>query len=151
MCSKQNRKNPITTIAVSQDVILKLDEYLKGKNLSRKEFVEKSIDYFIRTGFDLNDDVSKLSPVQDIVQDLKEMQKKTAEQNGTVLNVLTKIFEMQKTYTQKTLPAQEKIQDAIEYKTRYGKIKQALFKLSENKSAVRVGQIKRIINEYLDL
>ena len=51
MESKQTRKNPITTISVSQTVINELDEYLKNSGMSRKEFVEKAVKYFIETVF----------------------------------------------------------------------------------------------------
>ncbi len=150
MATKE-RKEPLTTIAVNKSTIELLDTYLQDKNLSRKEFVEKAIKYFVKTGYDLNDNISQLSPVQNIVADLKEMQAKNEEQNGVVLNVLTSIFEMQKMYTQKALPAQKQVQNAMEYKTRYHKIKESLLELSENKCAVRIGKIKRIIKEYMDL
>ena len=58
---------------------------------------------------------------------------------------------MQKAYVQKALPAQEKAKDGEEYKTRYKKIKAVLLMLAENKYCVRVGQIKRVISEYMDL
>ena len=149
--SKQARKEPLTTIGVNQSTIALLDEYLADKNLSRKEFVEKAIKYFIKTGFDLNENLSQLSPVQNAVADLKEMQEKTEEQNKVVMNILTNLFDMQKTYVQKALPAQEKAKDGEEYKTRYKKIKATLLLLAENKCSVRVGQIKRVISEYMDL
>lgn len=50
--SKQKRKTPLTTIAISQEYAKKLDEYLNGTGITRKEFVELSVDYFQRTGFD---------------------------------------------------------------------------------------------------
>jgi hypothetical protein len=37
--SKQKRKTPLTTIAISQEYAQKLDEYLKGTGITRKEFV----------------------------------------------------------------------------------------------------------------
>ena len=138
--SKQARKEPLTTIGVNQSTIALLDEYLADKNLSRKEFVEKAIKYFIKTGFDLNENLSQLSPVQNAVADLKEMQAKTEEQNKVVMNILTNLFDMQ-----------EKAKDGEEYKTRYKKIKATLLLLAENKCSVRVGQIKRVISEYMDL
>ena len=47
--SKQKRKTPLTTIAISQEYAQKLDEYLNGTGITRKEFVELSVDYFQRT------------------------------------------------------------------------------------------------------
>ena len=149
--SKQARKEPITTIAVKQSIIEQLDNYLLDKNLSRSAFVEKAINYFVKTGFDLNENLSQLSPVQNAVADLKEMQAKTEEQNKAVMGILTNLFDMQQVYVQKALPAQEMAKSGEEYKNRYKKIKAILLKLSENKCSVRIGQIKRIISEYMDL
>ena len=38
--SKQKRKTPLTTIAISKEYAQKLDEYLNGTGITRKEFVE---------------------------------------------------------------------------------------------------------------
>ncbi len=151
MATKQTRKEPQTTIAVNQSVISELDEYLKDKGLSRKEFVERSIKYFIRTGFDLNSNISELSPLQNAVADLKELQNNAAVQNNAVLELLQKMYEIQNGYVRKALPAQKTAKDAELYKYKYTKIKAALFQLMENKKVVRIGKIQRIINEYLDL
>lgn len=35
--SKQKRKTPLTTIAISQEYAQKLDEYIKGVALTRKD------------------------------------------------------------------------------------------------------------------
>ncbi len=151
MATKQTRKEPQTTIAVNQSVINELDEYLKDKGLSRKEFVEKSIKYFIRTGFDLNSSISELSPLQNAVEDLKELHNNAAAQNDAVLEILKGMQAVQQSYVQKALPAQKTAQDAEGYKYRYNKIKALLLQLADNKKSVRIGKIKRIINEYLDL
>jgi uncharacterized sporulation protein YeaH/YhbH (DUF444 family) len=62
--SKQKRKTPLTTIAISQEYAQKLDEYLNGTGITRKEFVELSVDYFQRTGFDLRGEAFDLSPLK---------------------------------------------------------------------------------------
>ena len=100
MATKQTRKEPLTTIAVNQSTIALLDDYLVDKNLSRKEFVEKAIKYFIKTGFDLNENLSQLTPVQNAVADLKEMQAMTLDQK--IALSLTKIAEFNNKFTLKT-------------------------------------------------
>jgi len=85
------------------------------------------------------------------VQDLKDLHQNAAEQNNAVLEILKGIQAVQQSYVQKALPAQKSVKDAENYKYRYSKIKAALLQLSENKKAVRVGKIQRIIKEYLDL
>ena len=64
--SKQKRKTPLTTIAISQEYAQKLDEYLNGTGITRKEFVELSVDYFQRTGFDLRGEAFDLSPLEKV-------------------------------------------------------------------------------------
>lgn len=142
MESKQTRKNPITTISVSQNIITELDEYLINSGMSRKEFVEKAIKYFIRTGFDLNSNISELTPLQNAVQDLKELHEKEETKNNAIMLLLQNIYK-----AQKALPTKEDIKK----EDRYNKAKKALLKLLENKKSVRVGKIRQIVNNYFDL
>ena len=73
--SKQKRKTPLTTIAISQEYAQKLDEYLNGTGITRKEFVELSVDYFQRTGFDLRGEVFDLSPLEKVAGRLEQSAK----------------------------------------------------------------------------
>ena len=56
--SKQNRKTPLTTVSISQEMASRLDELLKNKypGMKRKEFLEGAVLYFERTGYDLTSD-----------------------------------------------------------------------------------------------
>ena len=71
--SKQKRKTPLTTIAISQEYAQKLDEYLKDRGITRKEFVELSVDYFQRTGFDLRGEAFDLSPLEKVAGRLEQL------------------------------------------------------------------------------
>jgi len=73
--SKQKRKTPLTTIAISQEYAQKLDEYLNGTGITRKEFVELSVDYFQRTGFDLRGEAFDLSPLEKVAGRLEQSAK----------------------------------------------------------------------------
>ena len=73
--SKQKRKTPLTTIAISQEYAKKLDEYLNGTGITRKEFVELSVDYFQRTGFDLRGEAFDLSPLEKVAGRLEQSAK----------------------------------------------------------------------------
>lgn len=73
--SKQKRKTPLTTIAISQEYAKKLDEYLNGTGITRKEFVELSVDYFQRTGFDLRGEAFDLSPLETVAGRLEQSAK----------------------------------------------------------------------------
>ncbi len=63
--SKQKRKTPLK----------KLDEYLNGTGITRKEFVELSVDYFQRTGFDLRGEAFDLSPLEKVAGRLEQSAK----------------------------------------------------------------------------
>ena len=67
------KRQPLTTIAISQEYAQKLDEYLKGTGITRKEFVELSVDYFHRTGFDLRGEAFDVSPLEKVAGDRKSV------------------------------------------------------------------------------
>ena len=79
--SKQKRKTPLTTIAISQEYAQKLDEYLNGTGITRKEFVELSVDYFQRTGFDLRGEAFDLSPLEKVAGRLEQSAKIMEQHN----------------------------------------------------------------------
>lgn len=145
------RKEPLTTIAVSIATATKIDEFIEGKNLSRKQFVEMSLDYFLRTGYDLKSDYSDLTPLQNVVEDLKETNNKQRVQNNTIISLLQKIEEMQTVYVQKALPAQTEAKTNEEYKKIYIKLKKILSSLCINQKSIRIGKIKKIVDEIMYL
>lgn len=79
--SRQKRKTPLTTIAISQEYAQKLDEYIKGFALTRKDFVELAIDYFLRTGFDIRGEAFDLSPLERIANRLESSTKVMEQYN----------------------------------------------------------------------
>ena len=88
--SKQKRKTPLTTIAISQEYAKKLDEYLNGTGITRKEFVELSVDYFQRTGFDLRGEAFDLSPLEKVTGRLEQSAKIMEQANeGTGAGTLS--------------------------------------------------------------
>ena len=117
--SKQKRKTPLTTIAISQEYAQKLDEYLNGTGITRKEFVELSVDYFQRTGFDLRGEAFDLSPLEKVAGRLEQSAKIMERHNeGTeaVRQLLQAVREQ--TAIQKQLPAPELIAKAGEEKAK---------------------------------
>ena len=113
--SKQKRKTPLTTIAISQEYAQKLDEYLNGTGITRKEFVELSVDYFQRTGFDLRGEAFDLSPLEKVAGRLEQSAKIMERHNeGTVRQLLQAVREQ----TAKQLPAPELIAHAAEEKAK---------------------------------
>lgn len=90
--SKQKRKTPLTTIAISQEYAQNQDEYIKNFALTRKGFVELAIDYFLSTGFDICGEAFDLSPLERITDRLgeqeKELQRIQEENNRLCIKVL---------------------------------------------------------------
>lgn len=111
--SKQKRKTPLTTIAISQEYAQKLDEYLQGTGLSRKEFVELACDYFRRTGFDIRGEAFDLSPLEKITGRL-EQSAQVMEQANEGTEAIRLLLRAVKEQTQKQLPAPEIIQEETE-------------------------------------
>ncbi len=117
--SKQKRKTPLTTIAISQEYAQKLDEYLNGTGITRKEFVELSVDYFQRTGFDLRGEAFDLSPLEKVAGRLEQSAKIMERHNeGTEAVHLLLQAVREQTAIQKQLPAPELIAHAAEEKAK---------------------------------
>lgn len=117
--SKQKRKTPLTTIAISQEYAKKIDEYLNGTGITRKEFVELSVDYFQRTGFDLRGEAFDLSPLEKVAGRL-EQSAKIMEQANEGTEAVRQLLQAVKEQTaiQKQLPAPELIAHAAEEKAK---------------------------------
>lgn len=123
--SKQKRKTPLTTIAISQEYAQKLDEYIKGVALTRKDFVELAIDYFLRTGFDIRSEAFDLSPLERITDRL-ESSAKVMEQHNEGTEAVRQLLQVVREQTAKQLPAPDIIAQAAEENRRknsdtYGK------------------------------
>ena len=115
--SKQKRKTPITTVSISQEYAKKLDEYLKGHALTRKDFLELSIDYFLRTGFDIRGEAFDLSPLERITDRL-ESSAKVMEQHNEGTEVVRQLLQAVQEQTAKQLPAPDLIAHAVAEKER---------------------------------
>lgn len=115
--SKQKRKTPLTTIAISQEYAKKLDEYLNGTGITRKEFVELSVDYFQRTGFDLRGEAFDLSPLEKVAGRL-EQSAKIMERHNEGTEAVHLLLQAVREQTAKQLPAPELIAHAAEEKAK---------------------------------
>ena len=115
--SRQKRKTPLTTIAISQEYAQKLDEYIKGFALTRKDFVEQAIDYFLRTGFDIRGEAFDLSPLERITNRL-ESSAKVMEQHNEGTEAMRQLLLAIQEQTTKQLPAPEIIAHAAEEKAK---------------------------------
>ena len=144
--SKQKRKTPLTTIAISQEYAQKLDEYIKGFALTRKDFVELAIDYFLRTGFDIRSEAFDLSPLERITDRL-ESSAKVMEQNNEGTEAVRQLLQAVREQTAKQLPAPEIIAQAAEEKAK------AESRIEEQEKELRRIQEEnnRLRNEIKDL
>lgn len=115
--SRQKRKTPLTTIAISQEYAKKLDEYIQGFALTRKDFVELAIDYFLRTGFDIRGEALDLSPLERITHRL-ESSTKVIEQHNERTEAIRQLLQAVREQTAKQIPAPEIIAQATEEKAK---------------------------------
>ena len=116
--SRQKRKTPLTTIAISQEYSQKLDEYIKGFALTRKDFVELAIDYFQRTGFDIRGEAFDLSPLERITNRL-ESSTKVIEQHNEGTEAIRQLLQAVREQTAKQIPAPGIIAKAAEEKAKF--------------------------------
>lgn len=133
--SKQKRKTPLTTIAISQEYAQKLDEYIKGVALTRKDFVELAIDYFLRTGFDIRGEAFDLSPLERITDRL-ESSAKVMEQHNEGTEAVRQLLQAVREQTTNQLPAPELIAKAVEEKVK-----------AENRAEEQEKEFQRILEE----
>lgn len=108
--SKQARKTPLTTIALSQEMADKLDKLLKEQyqGMKRKEFLEGAIEYFERTGYPLNVDQIDLTPLEQLTDRLKVSAERIEEEN-VIRQRLLNMFEDIRS-KQLALPSGEMVQ-----------------------------------------
>lgn len=144
--SKQKRKTPLTTIAISQEYAQKLDEYIKGCALTRKDFVELAIDYFLRTGFDIRGEAFDLSPLERITDRL-ESSAKVMEQHNEGTEAVRQLLQAVREQTTKQLPAPDIIAQAAEEKakaeSRAEEQKKELHRIEEENDRLR-NEIKNL-------
>lgn len=72
--TKQTRKTPLTTIAISQELADRLDNLLttQYQGMKRKDFVEGAIAYFERTNYPLNVDQIDYTPLERLANKLEK-------------------------------------------------------------------------------
>ena len=115
--SKQKRKTPLTTIAISQEYAKKLDEYLNGTGITRKEFVVLSGDYCHSTGFDLGGEAFDLSPLEKVTGRL-EQSAKIMERHNEGTEAVHLLLQAVREQPAQQLPAPELIAHAAEEKAK---------------------------------
>lgn len=137
MDTKQKRKNPLTTVAISQEYAQRLDEYLKGTGLSRKEFVELAFDYFERTGFDIRGEAMDLSPLEKLAERIEKSANRIEQVNDSkeAIKLLVQTIQEQQNM-QKSLPSLELVTQTTEQRVQ-----------AENKQKEQAKEIEQLRNE----
>lgn len=114
--SKQNRKTPLTTVSISQEMASKLDELLKNKypGMKRKEFLEGAVLYFERTGYDLQSDMMDFSSLERLTSRLEASAQIIDEENQGRAELKQLFLDIQQ--KQLALPSSSDITAAAEAK-----------------------------------
>ena len=120
----------VTLMQTTENVIL---------NQTRKDFLELSIDYFLRTGFDIRGEAFDLSPLERITDRL-ESSAKVMEQHNEGTEVVRQLLQVVQEQTAKQLPAPDLIAHAAEERAR-----------AEAKSQEQEKEIQRIKEENIRL
>jgi hypothetical protein len=137
MDTKQKRKNPLTTVAISQEYAQRLDDYLKGTGLSRKEFVELAFDYFERTGFDIRGEAMDLSPLEKLAERIEKTANRIEQVNDSkeAIKLLVQTIQEQQNM-QKSLPSLELVAQTTEQRVQ-----------AENKQKEQAKEIEQLREE----
>lgn len=106
-----------TTISISGETSERLEIYCRANGILRKEFVSLALDYFERTGFDLQSNALDYSPLEKIIGELKEV-KTTMQTSNEGTETVRQLLQAVREQTTKQLPAPELIAHAAEEKQR---------------------------------
>ena len=106
-----------TTISISGETSERLEIYCRANGILRKEFVSLALDYFERTGFDLQSNALDYSPLEKIIGELKEV-KTTMQPNNEGTEAVRQFLQVVREQTTKQLPAPELIAHAAEEKAK---------------------------------
>ena len=106
-----------TTISISGETSERLEIYCRANGILRKEFVSLALDYFERTGFDLQSNALDYSPLEKIIGELKEV-KTTMQTNNEGTEAVRQFLQVVREQTTKQLPAPELIAHAAEEKAK---------------------------------
>ena len=106
-----------TTISISGETSERLEIYCRANGILRKEFVSLALDYFERTGFDLQSNALDYSPLEKIIGELKEV-KTTMQTSNEGTEAVRQFLQVVREQTTKQLPAPELIAHAAEEKAK---------------------------------
>lgn len=106
-----------TTISISGETSERLEIYCRANGILRKEFVSLALDYFERTGFDLQSNALDYSPLEKIIGELKEV-KTTMQTSNEGTETVRQLLQAVREQTTKQLPAPELIAHAAEEKAK---------------------------------
>ena len=86
----------------------RLEAYCRENRILRKEFVDLALTYFERTGYDLRENVVDYSPVEKLVNELKEV-KGAMESSQIEKDAITALLQAVQYQTALQLPAPDAI------------------------------------------
>lgn len=139
----QPKKKPEkTTISISGETSERLELYCKANGILRKDFVSLALEYFERTGFDLQSNALDYSPLEKIIGELKEV-KTTMQSSNEGTEAVRQLLQAVREQTAKQLPAPELIAKAGEEKA-----KAELRAKEQEKEITRLRSENSVLLEY---
>lgn len=108
--NNNKRKNPLTTIAISQDYAKRLQILADKWGIDRKGFVEKAVEYFEKTGLDIRYYEIDINPIEKVAADLREQAGKVIFDADAKTQTLTLLRDFINTFNQQQ-PALEDLKN----------------------------------------
>ena len=152
--NSNKRKNPLTTIAISQEYAKRLQVLADKWGIDRKAFVEKAVEYFEKTGLDIRYYEIDINPIEKVATELKEQAGKVIFDSEKKAETLVLLRDFINTFNQQQ-PALEDLRSrntaAEEEKKvlneQIEKLKASGEELAKEKDAV-VERIRAIVEDY---
>ena len=159
--SNSKRKNPLTTIAISQEYAKRLQVLADKWGIDRKAFVEKAVEYFEKTGLDIRYYEIDINPIEKVAADLREQAGRVIFDSGKKTETLSLLRDFINQFNQQQ-PALEDLRSRntaaeVEKKALSGQIEQLKADVDEAKAAGEevakskdaiIERIRAIIDDY---
>ena len=159
--SNSKRKNPLTTIAISQEYAKRLQVLADKWGIDRKAFVEKAVEYFEKTGLDIRYYEIDINPIEKVAADLREQAGKVIFDSDKKTETLSLLRDFINQFNQQQ-PALEDLRSRntaaeVEKKALSGQIEQLKADVDEAKAAGEevakskdaiIERIRAIIDDY---
>jgi hypothetical protein len=141
--NKETVKEKNSTVAISPDIVKKLEVFCKGKGITKKDFISLSLSYFERYNIDPVKDESPITEMEKIRKRLDQVIAFIRTQEKNKINPMFEAITTTETRIKKDLDSVAKIENLKAFSERLGEV----FVTLSNKQKEENGLMKESLNK----